>query len=63
MSLIIGVTMKQDDIVKFTNPMPDEIGLTMKVLEIDGSWLLVEYLVGMNINPTGIASLSEVEPA
>jgi hypothetical protein len=53
--------IKTNDIVKFTNPLPDETGLVMRVLEVNSDRLLVEYLVGMNINPSGIVFLSDVE--
>ena len=49
------------DNVKFTNPMQDEIGLTMKVLEVNGDRLLVEYNVDMHIKPSGIVLVADVE--
>jgi hypothetical protein len=52
--------MKQNDVIKFKHPMPDETNLTMRIIEVNDDRLLVEYLVGMNINPTGIVQLSDV---
>jgi hypothetical protein len=55
--------MNANDLVKFSNPNQDEIGLTMKVIEVNGDRALVEYQVGMNINPTAIVMTAEIEIA
>jgi len=53
--------MKTNDLIRFTAPLPDETDLTMRIIEMRGDRMLVEYLVGMNINPTGIVQVSDVE--
>jgi hypothetical protein len=52
---------KTSHVVTFINPLPDEIGLIMRILEINGDRAIVEYMVGMNINPTGIVLLSDIK--
>ena len=53
--------MKTNDLIRFTAPLPDETDLTMRIIEMRGDRMLVEYLVGMNINPTGIVQVSDME--
>jgi hypothetical protein len=55
------MTMFQvNDLVKFANPLPEETGLVMRVLEVNGDRLLVEYRVNMVILPTGIVNTNDV---
>lgn len=51
-----------NSIVEFVNSNPDEVGLTMRVIEVNESRILVEYLVGLTINPTAVILLSDVRP-
>lgn len=55
--------IKTGDTVRFVNPTPDEEGLTMRVIELRGERILVEFLVGLDINPTGNVMVVDVEIA
>lgn len=54
-------TITVSSLVVFINPFPDEIGLVMKVLEVNGDRLLVESLVNQPINPTSVILAADVE--
>jgi hypothetical protein len=50
-----------NDIVKFKTPFADEIGVTMKVIEVNGDRCFIEYLnIGMNIIPTAVFYTSDL---
>ena len=54
--------MQIGTLVKFTNPMDDsESHLVMKILELRGDRVLVEYLLDMPYNPTANVMLDEIE--
>ena len=60
--LYIMNAFKVNQLVTFINPFPDEIGLVMRVLEVNGDRLLVEYQVkNLEILPTGIVRTCEVK--
>jgi hypothetical protein len=51
-----------NSIVEFKNPYPDEIGLTMRVLEVNGDRLLVEQQAkNLEFLPTTIVQINEVK--
>lgn len=49
------------DLVRFKNPTSDEKNLVMRVVEVNGDRILVEYQVGMNINPTQTIAANEIK--
>lgn len=53
--------MKKKDFVMLINPLPDEVGLIMSVLEMRGDRVLVEAQVDMNLKPTAIYLEYELE--
>jgi hypothetical protein len=54
--------MVTGQLVKFTHPVDDsESHLVMKVLELRGDRVLVEYILNMPYNPTANVVLSDIE--
>ena len=52
--------LKPDDIVKFKDPAPEEIGLTMTVIEVNRDRLTVMDNLGWNINPIRVIRTADV---
>ena len=53
--------MKKGDFVMLTNPLPDESGLILSVLEMRGDRVLVEAQVDMNLKPTTVYMVDDLE--
>lgn len=53
--------MKKGDAVMFKNPLPDEIGLMLFVLEMRGDRVLCEAEVDMNFKPTAVYQVEDLE--
>lgn len=55
--------MKIGDTVKYKNPFTDEVGLTFTVIEIEveTNWCKIMANVDMNIKPTYVANISDLE--
>jgi hypothetical protein len=49
------------DIVRYKDPMPDEIGITYKVLEVNGDRVIIQADVNLPIPPTTIANTKDLE--
>jgi hypothetical protein len=54
-------TMKTGDTVKFRNPLPDEIGMTYTVIEVNGDRCVIEANTGMTFNPQQVAKVTDLE--
>lgn len=53
--------MKKGDFVMLKNPLPDEIGLILSVVEMRGDRVLVEAQVDMNLKPTTVYLVDDIE--
>lgn len=54
--------MKKGDLVEYKNPLPDEKGLRLILLEEpDGGRVLAEAVVNMVIKPSYILNISEIQ--
>jgi len=54
--------LKPGDVVKFKNPLnADEATERHTVLELRGDRVLVEYICDMNLKPTGVYMVAELE--
>jgi hypothetical protein len=53
--------IKVNNKVQYAEPMADEIGVTFKVIEVNGDRCIIEALVGMEFNPTYVALTSDLK--
>ena len=53
--------MKKGDFVMLTNPLPNEAGLILSVVEMRGDRVLVEAQVDMNLKPTTVYLVEDLE--
>ena len=53
--------MQKGDLVRYSEPMEDEVSTTYTIDEVNGDRVIMTANMGLNINPSYIALIDELE--